>query len=112
MKADFGTGGEVAMKVSELRPQRRKIEMTVKAVDKSESRQVVLQGDGKFHSVCEAVVGDETGCVYLSLWDEAIEDVRKEGYYAISHAYTRVYRNSLRLNTGRYGKIAGATGIA
>ncbi|MBI4210969.1 MAG: single-stranded DNA-binding protein [Candidatus Diapherotrites archaeon] len=98
------------MKVSELRPEMKKIEVTVKAEEKSEPREVVLHGDGRAHKVCDVLVGDETGCVYLSLWDESIEAVREGACYAISNAYTTVYRNSLRLNTGKYGKMKEAAG--
>lgn len=98
------------MKINELAPAQKKIELVVKVEDKNEPREVVLPSDGKFHKVCEVLVGDETGCVYLSLWDENIAAVNRNGYYKITNAYTTVFRNSLRLNTGKYGKIAQTTG--
>ena len=98
------------MKVSELKPEMKKIEIIVKVEDKSKPREVVLASDNMLHRVCDAIVGDETGAIFLSLWDEMIETVLLGRYYKISNAYTGVYRSSLRLNTGKYAKIALAEG--
>ena len=94
------------MKVSELKPGMKKIELVVKIEDKAKPREVVSQNDNMLHRVCEAIVGDETGAVFLSLWDEMIETVLLGKYYKISNAYTGVFRSSLRLNSGKYGKLA------
>ncbi|HLC92894.1 MAG TPA: single-stranded DNA-binding protein [archaeon] len=98
------------MKVSELKQEMKKIEITVKVEAKSAPHQIVLPADNMFHRVCEALVGDETGSIFLSLWDEQIENVLLGKYYKIANAYTSVYRSSLRLSTGKYGKIAVAEG--
>ncbi len=100
----------VCLKVSELRPLQKKIGILVKVEDKNAERQVTTQSDGKFHRVCEALVGDETGCILLSLWDEAVDAVEKGGYYKIANAYTSMYRNSIRLSAGKYGSIVQAKG--
>ncbi|VVC00339.1 Single-stranded DNA binding protein Ssb [uncultured archaeon] len=97
------------MKTNDLKAGQKKIEILVKVEDKNKERQVASQ-DGMIHRVCDAIVGDETGCIYLSLWDESIDLVQNGGCYRISNAYTSVYRGSLRLNTGKYGKITEAQG--
>ena len=93
------------MKVKDLQPEIKKISIEIKAEDKTEPREVVASTDDKFHKVCEALVGDETASIYLSLWDEQADEVKKGKHYRITNAYTSVYRNSLRLNIGKYGKI-------
>lgn len=98
------------MKASELKPMQKKIEVIVKVEEKSQERQVTTQSDGKFHRVCEALVGDETGSVLLSLWDENIDLVQEGKYYKVSNAYTSTFRNSLRLSAGKYGSITETTG--
>jgi len=98
------------MKVSELKPEMKKVEITVKVEDKSAPRKIVMPSDNMFHRVCDALVGDETGCIFLSLWDESIESVLRGKYYKITNAYTSVYRSSLMLSTGKYGKVAVAEG--
>ena len=96
-------------KVRELAPEQKKLEITIKVEEKNEIREVVLQSDNKFHKVCDALVGDETGSIYLSLWDETITNMLEGKYYKITNAYTTVYKNSLRLNIGNYGKITQTT---
>ncbi|HIH09141.1 MAG TPA: hypothetical protein HA254_00565 [Candidatus Diapherotrites archaeon] len=98
------------MKVCELKPELKKIELLIKAGEVLAPRQIVLPSDSLFHNVCDALVGDESGCVYLSLWDENIFNVQAGKYYKVSNAYTTIYRNSLRLNTGKYGKISPCEG--
>ncbi|HLC79886.1 MAG TPA: hypothetical protein VJG83_05715 [archaeon] len=98
------------MKVNELKPSQKKIELILKIEEIAPSREVVTQSDGLFHKVAEALAGDETGCIYLSLWDLDIENVARGEYYKITNAYITTYKNAMRLNSGKYGKIEKATG--
>ncbi len=98
------------MKISGLKPLQKKIYVIVKVEDKAEEREVTVQSDGRFHRVCEALVGDESGCIMLSLWDEAIDAVQKGNYYKITNAYTSMYRGSIRLAAGKYGSVVQAEG--
>lgn len=93
------------VKVKDLHTDLKKLSLEIRAEDKTEAREVVASTDDKFHKVCEALVGDETGSIYLSLWDEQADEIQKGKHYRITNAYTSMYRNSLRLNIGKYGKI-------
>jgi replication factor A1 len=75
----------------------------VKVVSKTEPREVTSRSDGSAHRVCEALVGDETGSLYLTLWDDAIDDVVEEQVLKITNGYVNLFRGSMRLNIGRYG---------
>ena len=79
--------------------------MTVKVAEKLETREVSSKLDNSSHRVTEAIVGDETGAILLTLWDEAIDQVEEGKTYAIENAYTSLFKNSLRLNIGRFGKF-------
>ncbi len=61
-----------------------------------------MRADSSTHRVCEALVGDETGNVYLTLWDEDVEGVSNEQILRISNGYVNLFRGSMRLNLGRY----------
>ncbi len=100
----------IPIKVSELRPLQKKIDIVVKVEDKAQERQVTTQSDGKFHRVCEALAGDESGCILLPLWDEHVDIVQKGRYYKITNAYTSMYRGSIRLCAGKYGTISPVEG--
>ncbi|MFQ6081497.1 MAG: single-stranded DNA-binding protein, partial [Candidatus Bathyarchaeia archaeon] len=60
--------------------------------------------DGSTHQVAEALVGDETGCILLNLWDEDIGRFEVGDVIQIRNGYVRLFRGSMRLNIGRYGE--------
>lgn len=93
------------MKISELRPYSKKVDLTVKVLEKNEPREVTSKLDSSTHTVTEALVGDETGTALLTLWDKSIEEVQVGKAYNITNAYTSTFKNSLRISIGRYGKL-------
>jgi replication factor A1 len=97
------------MKVNELKPFGKKIDLVVKALSKAETREVTSKLDNTTHKVTEAKVADDTGAVLLTLWDDAIENVQDGKVYKITNAYTSLFKNSLRVNIGRYGQIEEST---
>ncbi len=93
------------MKIEELKPYQKKIDVIVKTVEKNEVREVVSKLDDSRHRVTEALVGDETGAILLTLWDEAIDKAEIGKVYKIENGYTQFFKNSLRLSIGRFGKF-------
>lgn len=89
------------IKVEKLTPSSRGINIIVKVVSKSEVRNVFSRSGE--HRVADALVGDETGCIYLSLWNENIEQVNEGETLNITNAYINLFRGNMRLNIGRYG---------
>jgi len=95
------SGGSV--KVETLNPRARGINTVVKVVSKSEVRNVA--GRGGPHTVADALVGDETGCIYLTLWDDTIGQIDEEETISITNGYVNLFRGNMRLNIGRYGSF-------
>ena len=91
------------IKVEELTPTSRGVNVIVKVVSKGEVRNVV--GRGGSHRVTDALVGDETGCVYLTLWDDKIDQINEEDTISITNGYVNLFRGNMRLNIGRYGSF-------
>jgi replication factor A1 len=96
----------VEAKVGELTPQSRAVNVTAKVVSKSEVRDIPMGRDGSPHKVCDALVGDETGSVYLTLWDDNIEKVNEEDTVRIENGYVTLFKGNMRLNIGKYGKMS------
>ncbi len=94
---------EELVKVGDLNTYSRGVNTVVKVVSKTEPRDVTSRSDGSAHRVCEALVGDETGSLYLTLWDEAIDEIVEEQVLKITNGYVNLFRGSMRLNIGRYG---------
>ena len=95
----------VDVKVGELSPTSRAVNVTAKVVSKSEVRNIAAGRDGAPHRVSDALVGDETGCVYLTLWDDNIEKVNEGDTVNIKNGYVNLFRGNMRLNVGRYGTL-------
>lgn len=95
----------VDAKVSELTPTSRAVNVIAKAVSKSEVRNIATGRDGAPHRVCDALVGDETGCIYLTLWDDNIEKVNEGDTVSVKNGYVNLFRGNMRLNVGRYGTL-------
>jgi replication factor A1 len=93
-------------KVANLGSGSRGFNLIIKALNKEEPREVISKKDGRAYKVSEVLVGDDTGTILLTLWDENITLVEKGKNYLLENAYTTVFGNSLRLNIGKFGKIS------
>ncbi len=93
----------VFVKVDTLKPRLRNVNVTAKIVNIGEPRSVTSRRDYSVHRVTEALVGDETGCVLLTLWDDKIGVFNNGDVIEVKNGYTSLVRGFLRLNIGRYG---------
>ncbi len=98
----------VEAKVGELTPQSRAVNITAKVVSKTEIREIPMGRDGSAHKVSDALVGDETGVVYLTLWDDNIEKVNDGDTIRVENGYVTLFKGNIRLNIGKYGKLEPA----
>jgi len=100
-----GNRQPVDAKVGELSPSSRAVNVLAKVVSKSEVRNITAGRDGEAHKVSDALVGDETGCIYLTLWDDNIEKVNEGDTVNVKNGYINLFRGNMRLNVGRYGTL-------
>lgn len=91
------------VKVNSLKPRLRNVNVTLKVVDIGDPRSVTSRRDGSVHRVAETLVGDETGCVLLTLWDDQTSAFNNGDVIEIKSGYTSLFRGFLRLNIGRRG---------
>jgi len=96
---------ESSMKIEELTPRSREINIIVKTVSKSEVRNITSGRDYSIHRVADALVGDGTGCLYLTLWDDNVDKINEGDTISIKNGYVNLFRGSMRLNIGRYGSF-------
>jgi len=104
-----GARQPVDAKIGELNPSSRAVNVLAKVVSKSEVRNIASGKDGEPHKVSDALVGDETGCIYLTLWDDNIEKVNDGDTISIKNGYINLFRGNMRLNIGRYGTLEVAS---
>jgi len=98
----------VEAKVGDLTPQSKAVNVTAKVVSKTEIREIPMGRDGSAHKVSDALIGDETGVVYLTLWDDNIEKVNEGDTLRIENGYVTLFKGNIRLNIGKYGKLEPA----
>ena len=94
-----------SVKVSDLGPYSKQVNTTVKIVQKGEARETVSRQDGTTHRVLDALVGDESGAIYMTLWDDNIDKVKEGDTVNVKNGYVRPFKGSMRLNIGRYGTL-------
>ena len=95
-------------KVRDLTPNSKQVNVLAKVVSVGEPKEVM----GKFgdpRKVCEAIVGDDTATIILSLWNEQIGTIAKDEVVLVDNGYVSLVRGHMRLNVGRYGNLSKST---
>lgn len=92
------------MKIAELRPGMRRVDITAKVLDLSAPRDVTTR-TGEQSRVATATVTDDSGSVKLTLWNEQIDQVAADNNVVIENGYVTSFRGETQLNVGRYGKL-------
>ena len=93
-------------KICNLLNQKKGINLNkVKVVEINNIRQVRFKKDGTTHEVADALIADETGCIKVSLWDEAINSVTEDMILKIHNAYITEFKGSKQLNLSRFSKL-------
>ena len=93
------------MKIGDLNQYSKQINVVVKVISKTDVREVVTRTDETKHKVCEALVADDTGAIYLTLWDDAVDKVQEDHILSVTNAYMNTFKGSMRMNIGRYGSF-------
>ncbi len=93
-------------KIKDLTAYSRRVNLVAKILEMGDAREVSSSSDGRLHKVAEALVGDETGTVLMTLWDENIDRFGVGDVVEVENGYTGTFKGSIRLNIGKYGTIA------
>ena len=94
--------------IGDLKPREKSIDLVFKVVSKGEAREVNSKLDGSTHKVSDVTVGDASGTIILTLWDDKIDSVEEGKSYKLENGYTSLFKSSLRLNVGRYGNLSAS----
>ena len=97
-----------SLKVKDLTPSTKQVSLVAKVVNVGE-RKTIDSKFGPARQLAEAVIGDDTGTVVLSLWEAQIDQVRSGDTLQVTNGYVSIVRGHIRLNVGKYGTLAKAT---
>jgi len=95
----------IVLNVLDLKPGMSHVNMTVKVLSTTASKQVVTSA-GIDHEILELEVGDKSGSIKLVLWDEKIiSDLKVGDTVQIENGFVTSFKGAWRINVGRYGDI-------
>lgn len=88
--------------VGDLTPSHNRVNLKVKVVRIGETKEIPSRY-GPSKKVTEAVVGDKTGVITMSLWEDQIDDVKEGDVISVKNGYISLVQGHMRLNVGKYG---------
>jgi len=106
--ADESGSTVVEKTVSELAPRMSEVNITVKVMSKSDIHEVSSRFDSSILKVSDALVGDSTGAIIMTLWNDDIDKVNKNETISIKNGKTSLFRGSMRLKVGKHTNIEPA----
>ncbi len=94
------------MKISELRNGDKRVSVEATVLEKGTPRQVMSKFGTETYTVADAIVGDESGKIKLTLWNEQIAQVNVNDKIRIENGYVTSFKGEVQLNVGKFGKMA------
>jgi len=88
------------LKIDELTPRTGRVNMPVKVLSLEEPRSM---DNGTV--ICEGLVGDETGTVIMSFWNDECETVENGMTINLKDARANLVRGYMRLSLGKKGSM-------
>jgi replication factor A1 len=88
------------LKIDELTPRTGRVNMPVKVLSLEEPRSM---DNGTV--ICEGLVGDETGTVIMSFWNDECETVENGMTINLKDARANLVRGFMRLSLGKKGSM-------
>jgi len=93
----------VRVKIGEIRPGMRNLDVSGEIVDIGEKREVETRFG--LAMVAAAVLEDETGSIRLNLWRGQTDMVEVGDKIRLVNAFVRTFKGNIELNIGRDGRI-------
>jgi replication factor A1 len=90
------------LRISSLAPGMRGVEVEAKVLELAEPRHVRSRRTGEPLRVAAATIGDETGTMALTLWNDQIRQVHADDQIRIDNGYVTSFHGQKQLNVGPY----------
>jgi ssDNA-binding replication factor A large subunit len=92
------------MQIAEIKPQMAGINIRARVISKDMPR-TVRSKRGAPLRVCDAILGDISGRIALTLWQKAIFVIKVGQVVDIKDAYATEYQGITKLTLGRHGRF-------
>jgi len=93
------------LNIGELRDGAKRVDIEARVVEKGNTREVQSRYKDETYKVASAVVGDDSGNIKLTLWNEQINQVQVGDKIRIENGYVTSFKGEIQLNVGKYGKL-------
>lgn len=93
------------VKIEELQPNMRELSFYAKVLELREIRTITKRDTGEEHQVRDILIGDETGTVLYSAWNEHTDEVQEGNTYFFNNVKTILYQRNIRVSLGRMGQV-------
>lgn len=91
------------VQVKDLKPGMENVSIKVRVLEVNQPR--VIQTRAGTRTLSEAIVGDETGRVKLTLWGRAVGKLSEGRVFTIEGAWVTVFKGKVQLNAGSRTEI-------
>ncbi|MFX1560579.1 MAG: hypothetical protein ACFFBL_08315 [Promethearchaeota archaeon] len=95
--------------ISKLTVESRAVNVRFSVIEKGKPRLVTARATGKPHLLSECVVGDESGIIILTLWNDDIDEVEVGKTFELQNGYINIYDECMSLSKGRWGTLRAAS---
>lgn len=92
------------MQIAALKSGMRNVEVQGIVTAKGEARTVNFKAGGT-GKVADATIGDDSGSISLSLWNEQIEKVTVGKRVKVSGGYVNTFKGQNSVAVGKFGKL-------
>ena len=93
------------VKLANLHPYQRGVTVDFKVLKTQAVRKVKSRRDGSEHQVADVLIGDQTGILFLTLWDEDTSAVEDGKTFRVVKGQTGLFQGRMQLSLGRDGKL-------
>ena len=90
-------------KISDLKPGMERLNLEVRVLEAYKPK--VVKTKKGLRTLSEAIVGDETGRVKLTLWGQHAGSLEEGSAVRIEGAFTTAFKGEVQLNIGVKGKV-------
>ena len=88
------------MKLSDIKPGMRRIDVTGKVSKIADVRETKTG-----HRVASVVLVDDSGSVELTVWDADIDKIAVGKTVTVENGYADSYKGKLQFQSGKFGKL-------
>ncbi|TRO44874.1 DNA-binding protein [Candidatus Bathyarchaeota archaeon] len=93
------------MNIADLRNGMKRVSVEATVKEKGAPRQVMSRYGTETYTVADAIVGDESGTIKLTLWNEQIAQVNVNDKIKIENGYVTSFKGEVQLNVGKFGTM-------